>query len=320
MSYLPNARILAKSIRHHHPDWDIHLLLNDHSPDFIRWEEEPFDSVTFSEWLDMRTDWNAWAYDHSVVEFCTGTKGAMSQHLFEKQGYDAVVYLDPDTVVFSPLLEVMHALESKQADVILTPHLTDREFDEEAVRSHEMAALKHGTFNLGFFVIANTKNGREYLDWWSQRLIEHCYIDFESGLFTDQKWCNLVPYLFDGVEVFTHRTYNTATWNMTNRALTQDKEGAWLVNGELLRFYHFSGFGNDFAWADRELEAFTAGRSGERAIWSLYKELYEENRLTETVGWHWGKTRMGRAIDSKMRRRAREKEPLNPYEEINGGH
>jgi hypothetical protein len=314
-SYLPNARILAASVHEHEPDWDVHLLLNDRSPSEIRWEEEPFDRVTFAEWLDLGRSWHRWIFEHSVVESCTGLKGVMSQFLLGRLGYDAVVYLDPDTRLFSPLSEVTELLETGAADVMLTPHLTDPESEEAAVQSHEIAALKHGTFNLGFFAIRDSANGHRYLDWWAKRLLDHCDIDFEAGLFTDQKWCNIVPYMFEGVHVITSRTYNVATWNATNREITRNDDGDWLVNGERLRFYHFSGFGNDFAWADRELAMFSGDADRLRELWAMYRDLYEANRLAQPADWYWGSTDSGLRIDRKMRLASRVESLVNPYDD-----
>lgn len=315
-SYLPVARIVAKSVKAIHPEWDFYLLFNDKTPEFIRWEDEPFDHVIFAEWLDIKHEWRQWAYNYSVIEFCTATKGAMGNYLFDQLGYDALVYMDPDTVLFSRLEEVLDVFENEKADVILTPHLTNREYTADAIWSHEMAALKHGTFNLGFYAIANRPNGRKYLDWWADRLVDYAHIDFDRGLFTDQKWCNLAPYLFEGIEVFTYRTYNIATWNMTNRNVSRADDGTWLVNGDPLRFYHFSGFGHDFAWADRELATFGSQMDDLRQLWSFYRQQYELHTLPEEVSWKWGHSNCGEPITDRMRNAARELAPLNPYDEI----
>lgn len=313
-SYIPNARILAKSVKRFQPDWDFYLLFNDWTPDIIRWENEPFDDVVFADWLDTGGDWFRWAFKYSVVEFCTATKGVMSQYLLKNLRYDAVVYIDPDTVLFSPLEEVITEFSEKTADVILTPHLTDREYDKEGIASHEMAALKHGTFNLGFFAILNSPNGNKFLDWWADRLLKYSFIDFNSGLFTDQKWCNLAPYIFDGVKVFTHRTYNVATWNMINRKITKNAKGDWLVDREPLRFYHFSGFGHDFEWADRELIKFCEPDDDTRLLWKYYKKKYKENTLECYVNWKWEYTNGEVKITTQMRKDILSECRLNPYD------
>ena len=61
-------------------------------------------------------------------------------------------------------------------------------------------------------------------------------------IFTDQKWGDIVPAMFDGVFILREPGYNVSTWNLSNRSVTQDPEGRILVNGQPLQFYHFSGF------------------------------------------------------------------------------
>jgi hypothetical protein len=286
-SYLPNARILAKSLADVHPDWWFVLLFNDVVPDGINWAKEPFDEVFFAHWLPI-PQFRRWAFGQNVVEFCTATKGMMATHLLDDRHPEAVIYLDPDTVVFSPLTEVLQMLE--EHDIILTPHLTDPEVDEDedAIESHEIAALKHGTFNLGFLALSHREHASRYLHWWTNRLLKFSQIDFERGLFTDQKWCNLVPYLFEGVHVLTDRAYNVATWNMRNRLIRREEGNRWIVNGRPLRFYHFSGFGHDFAWADRELQMFDDGGGDLKLLWEYYKQLCLENSNGTPPPWHWG--------------------------------
>jgi hypothetical protein len=46
-AYLPNARILAKSLKKWHPNWDFYLLFNDRAKFDFPWDEEPFDDVIF---------------------------------------------------------------------------------------------------------------------------------------------------------------------------------------------------------------------------------------------------------------------------------
>jgi hypothetical protein len=301
-SYLPNARILARSLANVHPDWRFVLLFNDVTPNGINWAMEPFGEVFFAHWLPI-PQFRQWAFGQNVVEFCTATKGMMATHLLGDREPEGVIYLDPDTMVFSPLEEVLQAL--KVDDIILTPHLTDPEDDDEAIESHEIAALKHGTFNLGFFALTGRERGRRYVDWWTKRLLKFSQIDFQRGLFTDQKWCNLAPYLFDGVHVLADRAYNVATWNMKNRTIRRGERDQWTVNGRPLRFYHFSGFGQDFAWADRELQMFDDGIGDLEHLWQYYKELYRENSIGTVPAWHWGRFANGTPITREDQKRYR---------------
>jgi hypothetical protein len=274
----------------------------------------------FAEWLPIPRPWLRFAYGYSVIEFCTATKGAMAQHLLRTLGYDAVVYFDPDTCVFSPLPEILEILQRGEAEVILTPHLTDAERDDdgEGIWSHEISALKHGVFNLGFFVIKNGARGLKILDWWEQRLLDYSHIDFPYGTFTDQKWMNLAPYLFESVHILLDRAYNVATWNTKGRTIDRTENSIWTVNGRPLRFYHFSGFGNNFFWSKRELMIF--GREGDRTgeLWQCYEEWFNAQKAESVSGrasapWRWSVDAFGRTIDKEMRKALLRPEVVDPF-------
>jgi len=69
------------------------------------------------------------------------------------------------------------------------------------VIDNEICSLAHGTYNLGFLAIRNDTNGRRLAEWWNERLLEYCFDDKTNGIFVDQKWCDLVPAMFDGVMI-----------------------------------------------------------------------------------------------------------------------
>jgi len=311
---LANARILAQSVKKYHPEWHFVLLYSDANDVNINWAAEPFDEVLFAHKLPF-TNFRSWAFKYNVVELCTAVKGVAAQYLFDKKGADKVIYLDPDTVVFSKLDEITQLLDKHIA--ILTPHITDAEYEVEGIFNHEMAALKHGTFNLGFYAFNNTPESRVFLDWWAYRIQHYAYADFELGLFTDQKWCNLAPYLFDNIYVLTKRNYNVATWNIKNRNVIFEND-QWFVNREPLRFYHFSGFGRNFEWADSELNIFTKPGDPLRDLWQWYKDVYALNNNLNINSWFWGKYENGEKIQQNHRQMYRENEELqklypNPY-------
>src|SRR5258706_15983567 len=52
---------------------------------------------------------------------------------------------------------------------------------------------------------------------------------------------DLTPGLFSGVMILRHDGYNVAYWNLRQRTVTGAGSSA-TVNGEPLRFFHFSGF------------------------------------------------------------------------------
>ena len=87
-----------------------------------------------------------------------------------------------------------------------------------------------------------TGQGRQFIDWWAERLRSYCYDEVENGLFTDQRWVDLAPAFFDDIAIVREPQYNVATWNLTHRRATGRAPYEIEINGRPLVFYHFSGF------------------------------------------------------------------------------
>jgi hypothetical protein len=240
-AYLDRARVLFHTVREFHPDWDIWLCLVDEKPPgfaFDAADEEVDGVVTLGE-LDV-PDVLSWAFAHEVVELCTAVKGEMLCRLL-RSGYDRVFYIDPDIALFGRLDEAEGLLDRHCA--VLTPHLIDPEETPAGIADNEMAALKHGIFNLGFLAVAGTGEGRAFASWWRDRLVGYCYDDIPRGLFTDQKWCDHAPVFFPSIAVLRHRGYNVASWNLSRRTVTIGRDGVIRAGGEELRFFHFTKLG-----------------------------------------------------------------------------
>ena len=238
-NYIPKVRMLFRSLREHHPEAVLHLALADERTPLLDLSSEPFDEVRTVAELDI-PDWKAWAFCHSIVELATAIKPFFLMRLLEREDCGQVLYLDPDMVVFSRLDDILAALN--EAALVLTPHQASAESHLAAVIDNEICSLKHGVFNLGFIGVANTEEGHRFSAWWASRVYHFCRSEIHNGLFTDQKWIDLVPALFDGVAVCRSPRHNVATWNLTTRTLAEDSDGSYAVDGEPLGFYHFTGF------------------------------------------------------------------------------
>jgi hypothetical protein len=97
------------------------------------------------------------------------------------------------------------------------------------------------TYNLGFLAVSRHPSLATFLTWWKDKLEFRCVVDIERGLFVDQKWMDLAPGLFDDVAILRHAGYNVAYWNLRQRAMVVEDGGQIAVNGQPLRFFHFSG-------------------------------------------------------------------------------
>ncbi len=240
-NYVPKARVLAESVKKFHPEARFHLVVSDDLPEHFHAERERnlFDSIVTIDDLGI-PELPSWAFKHSVVEMCTAVKGLAFQHIATAQGAEKVFYFDPDMVVMSRLDDLLERLD--QASILVTPHQCVPETGHRAIRDNEICSLKHGVFNLGFLAVKTAGEGRRFIDWWAERLQHYCYDDIPGGLFTDQRWVDLLPCFFEDYQVVREPQYNVATWNLSHRRATGDTIQDILINGRPLAFYHFSGF------------------------------------------------------------------------------
>lgn len=238
-NYIPKVRLLFQSIRKYHPDWLLHLALADELPEHIDISQEPFDHVWPVSKLDI-PHWRGWAFCHNIVELSTAIKPFAMLKLMELPGAQKIIYMDPDTVAFSKLDDILQALD--ESSLLLTPHLTEPEDDIQAVMDNEICSLKHGIYNLGFIGVRIDEESKRFASWWANRLYHFCRADIKNGLFTDQRWIDLVPAFFEGVAIMRSPRHNVASWNLTHRQVSGDFETGFFVNGKPLGFYHFTGF------------------------------------------------------------------------------
>jgi hypothetical protein len=176
----------------------------------------------------------AFAYD--IVEFNTAVKPFFINYLF-RQGYKKVIYLDPDILVCARLDAALGKLENHS--IVVTPHQLSPVTNVDRFISYlqwEQSALQTGIFNLGFIGVANSGEGRAFVEWWSNRCNYMCFVDPEAGLFVDQKWINLAMCFYPSTYILRHKGYSMSVWNLHDRVLINGR-----VNGvEPLVFYHFS--------------------------------------------------------------------------------
>lgn len=240
VNYLPKARVLADSLKAHHQDATLVLCLNDIAPAGLNLAMEPFDDIWTPH--DLGYD-DAFIFKHNVMELCTAVKGRAVERLLERYDADFHLYLDPDVVVYAPLDPIASYMEG--ADIGLVPHILKPEDTEVGVRLTEMSVTEHGIYNLGHLILRKSPNAEAFAAWWRKRLDEYCFDDKKIGLFTDQRWVDLAPAIFDGVRIIRRPTLDVASWNLATRDLRYGPPGgaAYLVDGEEMLTYHFSGTG-----------------------------------------------------------------------------
>ncbi len=307
LAYLPQASVLAESVRRHVPDARLTLVLVDAFPESdsgnaLRLQSGLFDDVVTAEEL-IGSDHESWMFGYDVVEACTAVKGRALVKLLERR--NPVLYLDPDTALFGPLSAAVDALAD--ASVLLTPHLLEPGATNNEAIEVEISSLAHGVYNFGMFGVSPSKEGLHFAEWWASRLEELCVDDIGRGLFVDQRWGDLVPSYFPNCLIFRHAGVNFASWNMHQRDLSIDDRGDYLVNGDPLVMFHFTkGLGIGFEISKMKM----ANNPLVADLWRWYLERVEFfSTDLEPTRWSYGYYRDGAPIPKSDRESYREIAP-----------
>lgn len=242
LNYYAKARAMVDSIHRNSPNTTVTLCLSDELYEDCVPLDQGFDRL----WLprDLGYD-RSWIFQHNIMELCTGIKGRALQRLMEEEpDADLFVYLDPDVYVYNDLAVVDEYLGT--ASIGLVPHILTVETSDIGVQMTEMSVTEHGIYNLGHLFVRPDENGRALAKWWGERLDKFCFDDKTVGLFTDQRWMDLVPAVFEGVKILRQPNLDVASWNIGGRDIRQKEPGnerSFKVNGWPLITYHFSGTG-----------------------------------------------------------------------------
>lgn len=294
-NYLHKARTLAESVKRNMPEAKFFVCMTERNKESFM-EYEFFDEVILSK--DMwRGNFNQFIYKHAIVEASTAVKARFFQYLMETYTDEKeFVYLDPDCYVYADFTELKNILKSRP--IVLCPHLL-----QPGNIDMELSSTAHGVYNLGFLAVNHSEEAKRLIDWWTERLYLFCYDDIQRGIFTDQKWMDLVPCFFDA-EVFKHRGYDFAPWSLLDCGMTKES-GKYFIKGDPLRFIHFSGYGkvaqkcmND--WLPEGEHPF-------KELYNEYSVLHEKNNEdhVSSTKWSYGYYESGEKIDDSLREKYR---------------
>ena len=169
--------------------------------------------------------------DRSVIDYYFTCTATLMAWLFESHSDIGVLtYLDADLFFFrSPdfLLD-----EFEGSSIFIVPH-------NFSPRNRHLA--RYGIYNVGWVSLRRDESGQACLAWWRQSCLDWCRDDEVEGRFADQKYLDQFPERFSGVRISRHPGVNLAPWNLDNHTLSLGGDGAPLVDGKRLIFFHFHG-------------------------------------------------------------------------------
>lgn len=132
-------------------------------------------------------------------------KSALLLHLLQTK--ERMIYIDNDIYFFQSPQFLLDQLST--SSVLLTPHFYPSSPKEN--QTWLEANFRIGLYNAGF--IGVNKDAKEALEWWTDCCLYEMRKSYWRGLFDDQKYLDLFPILFEGVNVLKNRGCNFAGWN-----------------------------------------------------------------------------------------------------------
>ncbi len=312
-NYLAYARTLMESLRRHHPESPLYVVLCD--------EPHPGETVEGAQLLPAHAldlpDFDAMAFFYDVMEFATAIKPACFQHLFARHRRADIIYLDPDILVTAPLLGVEAALD-EGASLVLTPHITAPL--QDGAQPDDLTIMKSGAYNCGFFAARADGEARGFIAWWHERCRRDAVVDIPGNRFTDQRWVDLAPSFCPHARILHDPAYNLAYWNLGQRRVAR-RGSTTLVDGAPLRFVHFSGVtpADRTVFSKHQTRFAPADLGALRPLFEAYLDHLHAHGWAATRGipYAYGKFRSGRAIMPAMRFvfRRHEAEIADPFGE-----
>ena len=210
---LPAVRILCDSLRRHHPEAEITVLVVDGDaaegvPSGVRLVTP--DATAPPEVLAR------------LVMMCTSTQlaGALTPHLVHmlvEQGAPAVVAFGPETEVFAPLHQVVEL--AVEHGVVLVPRL-DAPFPDDDLQPTPLQLREAGPFASEFVAVGAAASS--FLDWWCNRQ-EHAALE-PPGSGQWGPWTELVPALFP-FHALRDPGCGASIWNLHTREIRAGNDG-----------------------------------------------------------------------------------------------
>ena len=232
--------VLVESFLKHHPSARIFVCLVDRPNS----SEKPIripGTVFYADELALPGG-RRFLFKYQAFELCCALKPYAMAHVLERYTLSHLLYLDSDILVTAPFWDDLQKEWANHA-ILLTPHLVRLPVDVST--EFQRSLLQHGMYNGGFVAVKQDSDTRRFLNCWAKLLESQCTFDPMNNVYVDQRWLDLLAASTNTVGVLRDPGLNVGYWNLHERRLEQGLKGAWIVNNQPLKFFHFSGFDRD---------------------------------------------------------------------------
>ncbi len=303
-NYLSYAVTLMRSLESTHPRATRYIVLCDIRNSAPALPPHMPADLLFLDQLGI-PDFESMALAYDVMELSTAIKPFTFLLFFKTIPGARVVYLDPDILVFDRLDEVISAF-SDGREMILTPHIMKPLQDGR--QPDDLTIMKSGIYNLGFAAIRNAPEAKDFVLWWADRCLRDAVVDLPNHKFTDQRWVDLAPAFVEHLKILRHNGYNVAYWNLAHRRISRlvgHGGMKYLVEGEPLRFVHFSGVvPNNQMVLSKHQDKFSLDDLPEfkELLRAYVAQIYQNGwEVSSRVSYGYGRLANGRRIHKTMR-------------------
>ncbi|MEM7583592.1 MAG: glycosyltransferase family 4 protein [Acidobacteriota bacterium] len=237
-SHLHLSRAMVASLAAVHPEMPIFVLLLD--GDESERQLIPGARVLLARDLEFPEPYDLLKL--TAFQACAASKAPLIVRLID-EGASAVVFLDSDIQVYSPLRNLLAPLAD--ADLVAVPHMREPFPPHAWERPTFEQITQAGVFNSGLFAVRGSAAGRRFMRQWGDMLRDHGAFGTDFQAIHEQRGFNWAAAFVEHLHVVRSPAVNVAYWNLHERALkrvSQDATECWKVDGEPLESFHFSGF------------------------------------------------------------------------------
>ncbi len=103
----------------------------------------------------------------------------------------------------------------RTASIVLTRHLL-RPLSGCDAEERELLILQAGLYNGGLVGVADRTQGRQFVEWWQDRVRDHCRLAVGEGMHFEQRWLDLAPGYFEETHMIRDAGCNVGHWNLSS--------------------------------------------------------------------------------------------------------
>lgn len=268
------VRTLEASVRRHHPDGAFLCLSLD-----PLLGDEPKETWGL-ERLDTLPERDAWRFQRPPAELPATILPVFLREALATLRPERLVYLQPRSLVLSPLSEALNA----DAPILALPRILTPFPDLRAPGDDALRAA--GVVSDAFLVLRPDARTEDFLIWWAERTLRVDPRSECAPALVPRGLLELALTCIDGIALLRDPTYGVSGWNLHERgAGLQTTSDSATLDGQPVRLIHFTGLEPErIENIDAGQDRFTLSRlPGLRPLWEAYASAVLESGHRELV-------------------------------------